>query len=407
MTPSTKHSSAVTPTITLQMSLLGSGRRPGREDLLLGGKLLVKSPHGLKPLDRLLLENSAELPATHIMSVALDNPIPALALAALHPEAQVTYYHYDLFHVRQAETLADGHRLTNVQCLCAADVPRLEQQPELVLTGFRTDDEVGLTLEVIRQAHAQMAYGGKLLSTINNLKDQWLRHQLEKTFGNLSLLAKDKHGLLYSVKRKDKPQGEEAPAEALRFIKHVPVSFGELQFEFETCYGTFSSDGLDDGSRALLEMMEAPESCNSILDLGCGWGAMGIIAARKTGAERVVMIDANARAVDMAKRNVEKQGLSDAEVRLEADVELMQNAAETGRFDLVISNPPYWTEFRVADLFIQMAWRALRPGGKVLLVGKNNPLMVTRTEEQFGNVEVLRRRGYSIVVGVKQDTRRY
>jgi 16S rRNA G1207 methylase RsmC len=54
-----------------------------------------------------------------------------------------------------------------------------------------------------------------------------------------------------------------------------------------------------------------------------------------------------------------------------------------------------------------MAWRALRPGGRLWLVGKNNELMARRTEEAFGNLEILRRRGYSIVTAIRQDTRRY
>ena len=393
--------------ITLQLSLQGPSARE-RQDSLLGGKLIVKSPYGLKPMDRMLIEGSEVVPALHILTAAVNSATPAMALAALRPEAEVTYFHFDIFHARQAEMLAGGHRLRNLQCLCTADIPQAEAAPELILAEFRRDGEVGLTLEIIRQAHSRLAYGGKLLVTIDNSHDQWVRHQLEKEFGNITLAARDKNGLLYSVKRKDKPQaGETKESAKLHFTKHVDVKLGELQMEFETCYGTFSSDGLDDGSRALLDVMVPPEPCHAILDLGCGWGGMGILAAKMTGAQKLVMIDANARAVEMAKRNVEKHGLEGAEVRLESDAESILAGSEAGRFDAVIANPPYGTEYRVADMFITMAWRALRPGGQVWLVGKNNAHLVQKTEEAFGNVDVLRRRGYSVVTAVRGDTRKY
>ena len=134
---------------------------------------------------------------------------------------------------------------------------------------------------------------------------------------------------------------------------------------------------------------------------------MGILAAKKAGAERLVMIDSNARAVEMARRNAERLGPPNTEVLLEADVESIQSGALNGQFDLVVTNPPYATEFRVLDLFITMAYRALRPGGQVWIVGKSNARMMQTTEEVFGSAEVFRRRGYSVVKATRADTRRY
>lgn len=380
-----------------------------RENRLLGGRLVVRTPYGLKPQDQLLLEVADSIPATRIMTIAMQVVVPALALSALRPQAQVSFYHYDLFPVRQVETLGGGHRLQNLETFCQSDIPQLEAPPELMLAEFRVDGEAGLTLELIHQAHDRLAYGGKLLTVINNPRDQWLRHQLEKTFGNLTQVARDKYSMVYSVKRTDRPPtGEEDVATPrTHFIKHTEINFAPWQLTFATRYGTFSSDGLDEGSRALLEMLTPPEPCGSILDLGCGWGAMGILAAKKANAERLVMTDANARAVEMAKLNGERLGPPRTEVHLEADVENIQSGAENGKFDLVITNPPYGTEFRVLDLFITMAWRALRPGGQVWIVGKKNPRMIQKAEEIFGNSEEFRRRGYSIVKATRGDTRRY
>lgn len=391
----------------VQISLASSPR--SREQVLLDGRLVLRTPYGLKPQDRLLLEVANAYPANHILSVAMPMIAPALALAALRPDTRVTFFHYDLFYIRQAESQAGGHRLQNFQTLCQSDIPALEEgAPDLMLAEFRIDGEAGLSLELLHQAHDRLAHGGKLLAVINNPRDKWLRHQLEKIFGNLTQVARDKYSMIYSVKRTDRPAdgaGELSPQ--AHFVKHVEVNFIPWRLEFETRYGTFKSDGLDDGSRALLDVFTPGEDCKSILDLGCGWGGMGILAAKKAGAERLVMIDSNARAVEMATRNAERLGPPQTEIHLEADVESVESGALMGQFDAVVTNPPYGTDFRVLDMFITMAWRALRPGGQVWIVGKSNPHMVTKAEELFENVEVLRRRGYSVVKGVRQDTRKF
>lgn len=387
---------------------LASSRR-GREETLLGGRLVLRTPYGLKPQDRLLLEAADAVPATRIVTLAMQNIVPALALAALRPDAQVTFFHFDLFHVRQAESYSGGHRLQNFQSICQADLPAIAEPPDLMLAEFRTDGEAGLTLELLHQAHDRLASGGKLLTVINNPRDTWLRHQLEKIFGNLTQVARDKHSIIYSVKRTGRAAEAEETAltQQAHFNKHIEVTFPQMRLEFETRYGTFASGDLDEGSRALLDVLTPPEPCHAILDLGCGWGGMGVLAAKKAGAERLVMIDSNARAVEMARRNAEHHGIAQVETRLEADVESVQSGALRDQFELVVTNPPYGAELRVMDLFITMAFRALKPGGEVWIVGKNNPRMVTKTEEIFGAAEVLRRRGYSIIKAVKKDLRRY
>ena len=103
-----------------------------------------------------------------------------------------------------------------------------------MLAEFRTDGEVGMTLELLRQAHDRLACGGKLLVVINNANDQWLRHQLEKIFGNLTQVKRDKYSIVYSVKRTDRaPVGQAAaPTPLTHFIKKVEVNFAPLATEF-------------------------------------------------------------------------------------------------------------------------------------------------------------------------------
>jgi 16S rRNA (guanine1207-N2)-methyltransferase len=198
--------------------------------------------------------------------------------------------------------------------------------------------------------------------------------------------------------------------------------------------------GLDEGSRALLEKMQPPEPCRAVLDLGCGWGAVGLIAARLLRPERLTMIDANARAVEMARRNAIRLGIGDCrleienqdrerhqasggqdagfqsairdpqsaiapglDVRLESDAESLSARDELGSYDLVLTNPPYATDFRVTERFIQVARFALRLGGRAFFVGKPNERLPARIDEVFGNHEIQSRRGYAVVSAVRRD----
>jgi 16S rRNA (guanine1207-N2)-methyltransferase len=393
---------AVTP--LLELTLPGKGR--GRVDPVLGGLVHIQTARGLAPLTRLMIDHAVNIPVHKgLLAVATNDALAVLALRTLHPDAPAHYFHLDLFHVRQASALA-GSSGAALETACCPDLPHYEPAPDLALIQCTKDGETGLTLEWLRQTHARLAVGGKLLATINNPHDRWTREQLERTFGNVTLLAREKHGLLYLAAKKhavpEPAASAEAPAPREHFRRHIRVEMIGETYEFETCYGVFSSANIDDGSLALLEVMAPAPTGGAVLDMGCGWGALGCIAARRAQARHLTMIDANARAVELAALNAERLGVQGAVVRHEAGLESLGEGPELGHYDVVLSNPPYSTEFRVTELFLRAALLALRPGGHVWMVGKHNPVLSNRMEELFGNVEVLHRRGYEIYHAVRK-----
>src|SRR6266571_5470053 len=86
-------------------------------------------------------------------------------------------------------------------------------------------------------------------------------------------------------------------------------------FAFRTDAGVFSGDKIDRGTELLIEAIEIGP-CELILDLGCGYGAIGIVAARLSEGGRIIMTDVNERAVALARTNVAANGIDNAEVRL-------------------------------------------------------------------------------------------
>src|SRR3989442_13352586 len=124
------------------------------------------------------------------------------------------------------------------------------------------------------------------------------------------------------------------PASRHRSVEfHVSVQ-GHA-FRFRTDAGVFSRGELDRGTELLLAALEVGP-CELIMDLGCGYGALGIVAARLSDGGRVILTDVNERAVRAARENLSVNGIANAEVRLG---NLYEPVAGMG-FDQIGSNPP-------------------------------------------------------------------
>lgn len=130
---------------------------------------------------------------------------------------------------------------------------------------------------------------------------------------------------------------------------------------FMTDAGVFSKGELDAGSRLLLDAL--PALSGDVLDIGCGWGAIGVAIAKANKAARVTMVDVNRRALELCRANCERNGVS-AEV-LESD----GMAAVKGRaFDAIVTNPPIRAGKQVIYRMFADASASLNAGGALYLV---------------------------------------
>ena len=137
------------------------------------------------------------------------------------------------------------------------------------------------------------------------------------------------------------------------------------KLSLETCAGLFSPEHVDRGTLAMLSAAVLTPGMK-VLDLGCGCGVVGIAAAKKCGAENVWMLDANPLAVDTAARNAERNGVSGVHIVLSDGFRTLDEAG----FDLILSNPPYQSDFSVAKHFIEKGFNRLRIGGSMVMVTK-------------------------------------
>jgi len=169
---------------------------------------------------------------------------------------------------------------------------------------------------------------------------------------------------------------------------------------FRADRGVFASKGVDAGTKLLIETMEIHPS-DLVLDLGCGYGPVGVVAATLARRGRVVLVDINERAVDLARENVRRAGL------LNADVVLGDGFEPVGdrRFDVVLTNPPIRAGRATIRRLIQDAWDHLQDRGRFYLVARTAQGAKTLAREvaaAFESVtEVARASGYRVYVAIK------
>ena len=157
---------------------------------------------------------------------------------------------------------------------------------------------------------------------------------------------------------------------------------------FTTDAGVFSRDGLDRGTEVLLNAL--PELEGRVLDLGCGWGAVGVSLGAKDPGLEIVMTDLNARAVELARRNLLQNGVR-AEV-LQGD----GFAPVTGTFDAIVTNPPIRAGKAVIYGLFDRARDFLNPGGSLYVVIRKQqgaPSALRHLREQYRTAGVVDRGG--------------
>lgn len=173
------------------------------------------------------------------------------------------------------------------------------------------------------------------------------------------------------------------------------VAFTALgnELAFTTDAGVFSRDGLDRGTEVLLKAL--PRLSGRVLDLGCGWGAVGVALGKRQPELEIVMTDVNQRAVALARRNLRDNGVAATVVQ--------GNGFEAveGAFDAVVTNPPIRAGKAVVYGLFAEAKDRLKPGGALYLVMRKQqgaPSALKYLRELYGEAEIIDRgSGYHVI----------
>jgi 16S rRNA (guanine1207-N2)-methyltransferase len=167
------------------------------------------------------------------------------------------------------------------------------------------------------------------------------------------------------------------------------------KLRFVTDAGVFSRDRIDFGSVLLIETMEIAADA-AVLDVGCGYGPIGITAAKLAQRGHVTMIDVNERAVELARRNAAANGIRNVDI-LVSD---LYSAVQDKQFDVILTNPPIRAGKEIVHRIFTEGHERLKEGGVLWVVIQKKqgaPSAFKKLQETYAEVEeVERSKGYFI-----------
>lgn len=172
------------------------------------------------------------------------------------------------------------------------------------------------------------------------------------------------------------------------------------KLRFASTWGLFSPERIDEGTELLLEQIRVKVDDVS-LDLGCGYGAIGVTLAKCSPRGQVHMVDKDFVAVEYAKKNAASSGLNNARVYLSNGL----NQVPEIKFDNIVSNLPAKVSGELIEIWMQDIKKHLKPGGKfyVVTISGLRDYMKRHMSETFGNYEKLKTsKTYTAAVAVKK-----
>lgn len=210
-------------------------------------------------------------------------------------------------------------------------------------------------------------------------------------YGNKTILAYKKGNRLASFEKMSQP----AYALDWSILPGIaPGTWVEFKLEIRGTHlsihslpGVFSFEHLDEGTQLLLENIHITPGSH-VLDVGCGYGIIGMFAAMR-GASWVDLVDSNLLAITACKENLAINNITNASVFLGDLFEPVQQ----NRYDLILSNPPFHTgqavDYQMVYTLIQQAYQALAQGGQLIIVANRFIPYYRMIKQVFGVVNCL------------------
>ncbi|WP_029377930.1 class I SAM-dependent methyltransferase [Staphylococcus xylosus] len=181
-------------------------------------------------------------------------------------------------------------------------------------------------------------------------------------------------------------------------------SYDNHDLELVTDAGVFSKGKIDFGSDLLVKTFlktYPPGPTKNIIDVGCGYGPIGLMIAKVSPHHEVTMVDVNQRALNLSRKNKKRNRIDNVEVK-ESDG---LSQVEDNTYDFVLTNPPIRTGKEVVHRILEDAYVKLKLDGELFVVIQKKqgmPSAKKKMQDTFDNVEVLEKsKGYYILRSVK------
>lgn len=292
--------------------------------------------------------------------------------------------------VEAARRTIAANGIQNAQVFAGHGSAPLDPDLRADVVAIRIPTEKLALLQLLSDAFMLLRSGGQCaIAGATNEGIKSAATLLESIFGNATVLGTDS-GSRAVVAVKRAPTPSDTAILANPFLQHdafhtIDVELRGMPMRLFSRPGVFSWEHLDEGTAILADVMEVQPG-DDVLDLGCGSGALGLLAAQRSGTGRVTLLDVDSEAVRCASRAIATAGLANCRVLI-SDV---ASAVQTERVDRVITNPPFHigknTDLEVPTQFILDAWRVLKPGGQLQLVANRTLPYEKIVYETFGNL---------------------
>lgn len=174
----------------------------------------------------------------------------------------------------------------------------------------------------------------------------------------------------------------------------IPLTIRGVTLEFVSYTSLFSGKEVDKGTYLLLEYMDIPDE-GIVLDVGCGYGVIGLTIAKLNPRLKVFMIDVNPLAVKVAKYNAKLNNLENQVVVLHGDTyEPVKNI----KFDAIYSNPPLSAGMSIVEKIVLEAINYLKPGGYAeFVLARGGEYLAEKARRIYSQVKTIRKKGYILL----------
>jgi 16S rRNA (guanine1207-N2)-methyltransferase len=183
--------------------------------------------------------------------------------------------------------------------------------------------------------------------------------------------------------------------------KYWDFTLRDQLFRFKTDNGVFSKKEVDFGSRLLIEVFELPSVEGPVLDVGCGYGPIGLSLAKSYPDRHVHMIDVNERAIELAKENAVQNSVHNVDI-YESDT--LINVKEY-KFAAILTNPPIRAGKKTVHDIFKQSYEHLVPQGELWIVIQKKqgaPSAIEKLKDLFTTVETIdKSKGYFIIKAIK------
>ena len=184
-------------------------------------------------------------------------------------------------------------------------------------------------------------------------------------------------------------------------IREIEYTYRGNIIKYFVDNGVFSKDRVDFGTNVLLRNLPIFKDNSKVLDVGCGYGAIGLPIAKSNKTLFVEMIDVNLRAIELVKDNLKANKIFNVKVY---ESNLYENV--NSMFDYIISNPPIRAGKKVVFGVVDQGYEHLNDGGEIYVVIQKKqgaPSLLKEMENVFGNAEIIAKEsGYFIIKSKKE-----